>query len=222
MRQCVEDPAKHCVAVLVAQELHGSSLPKEYFRVCAGILATMSRVVLEALAAMLEGWISVSAEGDIQPILCRGVGGSGEYWYTRTKTRDPVYVKSIRPDMNEWFRFSPVYHLDIATLRAIAALEGAGFGIKTEGQHGEFDPFGGSSASRYFEWDPTRLEWARYFIDCLKVLPAEHSGDNLPPTPAVWWQPSGLTLLVRQITFKLLRQLVHCLTEPFREVVRNI
>src|SRR5690606_9179102 len=92
---------------------------------------------------------------DLEPILCRGTAAGGPFWYTRTNTTDPEYVKSKRPDMIEWFRFSGVYHFRFDSLRAVAVLDRVGFGVRTEGHYEEFGPFNnGIGGARLFEWDP--------------------------------------------------------------------
>ncbi len=172
MRRCLDERARHVVAVLLAQELHDSGMPTEYFRSSSRLVADEPVDVLEAVRAMFETWLEVSTPDATEPILCRGTASAGPYWYTRTRTRDPEYVKSVRPDMREWFRFSKVFHLRFDSIRAISALVRIGYGLRTEGQHQEFGPGGAVGAVRHFEWDPGRIEWARHFVRALRAIPS--------------------------------------------------
>lgn len=135
MRRSLDERAKHAIAVLIAQELQSSSLPTEYFRSSSRVISEEPVDVLEAVGAMLTSWIEVSTPGATEPVLCRGIAAEGRFWYSRTKTRDLDYVRSVRPDMNEWFRFSGVFHLRFDSHRAVSALERVGYGLRSEGYH---------------------------------------------------------------------------------------
>lgn len=173
MRRSLDERAKHAIAVLIAQELQNSSLPTEYFRSSSRVISEEPVDVLEAVGAMLTSWIEVSTPGATEPVLCRGIAAEGRFWYSRTKTRDLDYVRSVRPDMNEWFRFSGVFHLRFDSHRAVSALERVGYGLRSEGYHEEFGPFNNEiSGSRFLEWDPSKLEWARSLVIALSAMPA--------------------------------------------------
>ncbi len=173
MRRCLDERAKHAIAVLIAQELHSTDLPTEYFRSCSRMISEEPVDVLEAVCAMLESWIEVSAPETTEPVLCRGNAAGGPFWYSRTKTRDLDYLRSVRPDMKEWFRFSGAFHLRFESHRAVLALERVGYGLRSEGDYQEFGPFNNEiRGSRFLEWDPGKLRWARSFVTALGVIPA--------------------------------------------------
>ena len=142
MRCCTEEPVKRCMAVLVAQEIHDTSMPTEYFRVCSAIVSSLSVDVLVVVRDMLEAWLGIWLPDDLEPLLCRASCRGGSTWYAQTKTRDLEYVHSIRDDMNEWFRYSPFYAATPDFRRALSCLGDAGFGWVPEGHHGEIPPAG--------------------------------------------------------------------------------
>lgn len=174
MRHCFEEPAKECMAVLVAQEIHDTSMPTEYFRACSAIISSMSVDVLIVVRDMLEAWLGIWLPDDLEPLLCRAPYSRGRLWFAQSKTRDLEYVRSIRTDMNEWFRYSPFYDMTPDFRRALACLRDADFGWEPEGHHRE-NGVRGIIPSRCFEWNLKRLKWARQLVRCLGPLPRDRT-----------------------------------------------